>query len=89
MTTHHCFLLSILLDLQLAVAVAAQDDGVVGLNSKLLTPCWTLLPLQVLPPLCPWNRFENDGDIVLTCKHYMRCWHVRHASKLLTVETLI
>lgn len=64
---HPCLLLSIPLYLELAVAVAAEDDSIVGLDSKLLPPSRPMLPLQVLPALGPRERLEDDGDIILSC----------------------
>lgn len=64
---HPCLLLSIPLYLELAVAVAAKDDSIVGLHSQLLAASRPLLPLQVLPALGPRERLEDDGDIVLSC----------------------
>lgn len=64
---HPCLFLSVPLYLELAVAVAAEDDGVVGLHSQLLATSRPLLPLQVLPALGPREWLEDDGDIVLSC----------------------
>lgn len=60
------FLVAILLNLQLAVAVTAEDHRVVCLNSKLLPTRWALLALQVLPSLGTREWLEDDCDIILS-----------------------
>lgn len=65
--TYRSFLLAVLLDLQLAVAVTAQYDRVVLFHSQVLATSRALLPLQMLPSLCTRKGLQNDGHIVLTC----------------------
>jgi hypothetical protein len=64
--TYTSLLVSILFNLQLAVAVAAQDHSVVCFNSKLFSTRWALLALQMLPSLGTREWLENDCDIILS-----------------------
>lgn len=64
---HHRALVAVLLDLELAVAVAAQDEGVVVLHRQPPVARGALLQVQVLPALGARDGLENDGGVILTC----------------------
>ncbi len=70
--THRCFLLAVLLNFQLAVAVTAQYDGVVLPHSQVAAATSSVVPsrrpaLQMLPALASRKGPEDNSDIVCTC----------------------
>lgn len=64
-STHRSFLVSILLNLQLAVAMAAQNHCVVVLDCQLCS-CRALLPLIMLPTFGSRKGLQDYCHIILT-----------------------
>lgn len=67
MAAYHATENAVALNLQAAVAVAAEDDGVVGVHLGRGVMLTILSTLHVLPALGAHEAFDDDCDVILPC----------------------